>query len=77
MNKDRRTALTKLSARIAEIREELEALRDEEQEYFDNMPESLQGGDKGDVAQTAIGEMESAITSLESAEQEVDNAANG
>jgi uncharacterized coiled-coil DUF342 family protein len=42
-----------------------EELRDEEQEYYDNMPAGLQGGDKGDNAQAAVSEMESAMEELD------------
>lgn len=57
------------AARLAgEAREAFEAIRDEEQEYFDNMPESLQGGDKGQMAEAAIEALDSAISALEDAE---------
>ena len=72
MNKARRAELEKIVERIAdlrvmadEIKTDLEAIRDEEQDYFDNMPESLQGGEKGENAQTEIDAMEEAINALE------------
>lgn len=39
--------------------------RDEEQEAFDNMPEGLQGAERGQNMETAISEMETAISALE------------
>jgi hypothetical protein len=75
MNKARRKALEDLSSQLGGILAELEALRDEEQEYFDNMPESLQGGDKGSDAEQAIDSMSSALDSLEEAIGYVDEAA--
>jgi uncharacterized coiled-coil DUF342 family protein len=75
MNISRRKALAKLSERFeeltalaAEFREELECLRDEEQEYYDNMPESLQGGEKGEAAQSAVDAMETVLSALEEVE---------
>ena len=62
---------------LDEIKSELEALRDEEQEYLDNMPESLQQGEKAQVASDAIDQMEGAISHLETvaeALQELENA---
>lgn len=42
----------------------IEDLRDEEQDYYDNMPESLQGGDKGSTAEAAIEALTTASDSL-------------
>ena len=45
MNNTRRKALNKIAEELREINERLEALRDEEQEYQENMPENLQESD--------------------------------
>jgi len=37
----------------------------EEQEYFDNMPEGLQGSEKGETAESNISYLEAAIEALE------------
>lgn len=75
MNKDRRNAINAVLARFGDARaemelihDELESLRDEEQEYYDNMPESFQQGDKGDRAQAAIDLLESALSELEASD---------
>jgi hypothetical protein len=75
MNKDRRKALADVAgqiedmlANVSAIREMLEAARDEEQEFYDNMPESIQGGEKGENAQAAIDAMESVLSELENVE---------
>lgn len=73
MNKDHRKEIDriiseindKLTPLVDEIREAIEAVRDEEQDYYDNMPESLQGGEKGDTAQEAISQLEEALTEIE------------
>lgn len=72
MNKDRRKAIDLLIVRICELdglreslREDIQSVLDEEQEYFDNMPESLQGGDKGTVAEEAIAQLQEAVDFLE------------
>ena len=72
MNAQRRKALADLMDRITklgkdrdDIKNELETLRDEEQESFDNMPEGLQQGDRGQAMEEAIGELEEAISALE------------
>lgn len=73
MNNQRRKTLADLQARTAELVSlaedlvsEIESVRDEEQEYLDNMPDSLREGDKAQAAQDAIGEMESALDALNS-----------
>ena len=42
MNKQRRKAIVELHEQISTIMEQLDALKDEEQEAYDNTPESLQ-----------------------------------
>lgn len=72
MNNERRKRLaqviekvTALSAVFDELRSEIEEIRDEEQEYLDNMPESLQSGERGENAQAAIDALEEALYPLE------------
>lgn len=72
MNKQRRKALEALASQLSEltgklddIKSELENLRDEEQEYYDNMPGSLQNGEKGEAAQSCVEKMESVIEAID------------
>lgn len=67
MNKFRRQALDKIAIKISELMIELEALRDEEQECFDNMPENLQHSERGEMAEEAISNLDEALDSLEEA----------
>ena len=60
MNASRRKTLADTLAELNANLSELQSLAVEEQEAFDNMPESLQGGDKGQDAQTAIDTLEQA-----------------
>lgn len=54
----------------------LEEVRDEEQDKYDNMPESLQNGANGERMQTAIEALESAIDTLETTESELEQGIN-
>jgi hypothetical protein len=74
MNNVRRKALTTINERIAEFRGVLEELKDAEQEYYDNMPESFQAGEKGQKAETAVDAIDSAIQSIEEAAGYLDEA---
>lgn len=74
MNRERRKTLAELTTRVDSAIEDLTALkgeiedvRDEEQEYLDNMPESLQEGDRAMAAQAAIDSLEEAIDAIEEA----------
>lgn len=74
MNKERRDRLSKVLSTIEEAKAEIEAIRDEEQETFDNMPESFQNGERGEKAQAAADAMESAVSSAEEIESYIETA---
>ena len=67
-----RERMESLAEEIADAKEALEGIRDDEQEYVDNMPESLQQGEKGEAAQEAISQLEEAIEALGEIEDIVD-----
>jgi hypothetical protein len=50
---------------VSALKETIEGIRDEEQEYFDNMPEGFQNGDRGSTAQEAIDNLEAAASDLD------------
>ncbi len=71
MNKPRRAALKLVMTQLEEIKtmieqaaEDLEAIRDEEQEALENMPESLQEGERGQAMQEYIDAMEGVMDEL-------------
>jgi uncharacterized protein YukE len=74
MNKARREAIEKVAEQLSDLKDAIEALRDEEQDYFDNMPESFQGGEKGEAAESAISELDDAASSVEAAFDSLMNA---
>lgn len=67
MNNARRKAIMRIAEKLEDLKTEFEALRDEEQEAFDNMPESLQSSERGENMETVIYNMEEVLESLESA----------
>ena len=75
MNKARRKALEEINGKIEDLKSDLEGLRDEEQAYLDNMPESLQQGEKAEMAENAVGSMDEAIEALETAGSSVGDSA--
>ena len=72
MNNARRKAITEAMDKaltvigtLEETKSDLESLRDEEQDAFDNMRESLQQSERGQASETAISELDEVITKLE------------
>ncbi|USM11496.1 hypothetical protein vBCbaSRXM_51 [Citromicrobium phage vB_CbaS-RXM] len=84
MNKQRRKEIeriiadltTTIAQAVDQAKTDIEMVRDEEQDSYDNMPESFQEGEKGERAQVAIDALESAVSELEEIEGSVENAVN-
>lgn len=81
MNAERRKALDTLIsdiqgvvAQIEEFKSSLEDPMGEEQEYYDNMPEGFQNGEKGEKAQAAVSAMEEADGKLDEAVSALEEA---
>lgn len=74
MNKARRKQISELYSQVEELLSKLDAIRDDEQEAFDNMPEGIQQGERGELAQSAINNLEDAYNSLESVKENLENA---
>ena len=72
MNKQRRKMIADVVERLEAAKSDLEMIRDEEQDAFDNMPEGLQGSERGEMMEEAIGHLEEAVDSLETALDELE-----
>lgn len=66
MNKERRKAIDDLMESVEECKNQLEMIRDAEQEAYDNLPEGIQMSERGEVMETAISNLEEAYDSLDS-----------
>lgn len=75
MNNDRRKEINKAVSLLQEALSILENARDEEQDYYDNMPENLQGSDRGQTAEQAASNLDDACSSLEEVISYAENAA--
>lgn len=58
------------------LKDELENICSDEQDYFDNMPENLQGSQRGMDAEEAIDAMDEAIESMNNAIEAAEDAAS-
>ena len=74
MNKVRRKELQNLFDIISAAQEQLEALRDEEDDYKENIPENLQGSERYEIAEAAVDALDSALDSLQDALDSIEEA---
>lgn len=72
MNNDRRKTLKAAEKALEDLQEQIEIQRqliescmDEEQDYYDNMPESFQYGEKGERAEEAVSSMQTALDEID------------
>lgn len=79
MNKDRRKAIQSVISKIHELEEtmtdildEIETIKNEEEEYLNNIPENLQTSARYETAENAVSELESAFNDFESAKDSLD-----
>ena len=62
MNKDRRDRIAKIKEALEDLRGQIEDLQTEEQEAFDNMPESLQQSERGQASEAAADALHGALS---------------
>lgn len=65
MNAARRKSIEKARYLIEQGHGILEDCMNEEQEYYDNMPESLQNSEKGEAASAAVDAMQQIIDDMD------------
>lgn len=76
MNKERRKRIEAIMDALSQAYGELEELRDEEDEAYDNLPENFQEGSRGEAMQEAIDNMETALAAVEEAKDALEEAIN-
>jgi hypothetical protein len=64
----KKARIADIVARCSELRSLTEELGEELQEWFDNMPEGIQGGSKGEAVESIIDTLSELTDALESAE---------
>ena len=74
LNKEKRRRLREAQRLLASATRIVEQVRDEEQDDFDNMPESLQESDNGQRMEEAIDHLDDALRALEEADECIDSA---
>jgi len=77
MNKQRREILQSILNRIEKVISDIESARDDEQEFYDNIPENLRDSHMGQAAEEAIASMDDALSSLDDAFTAIETAMGG
>jgi hypothetical protein len=72
LNKDDRKFLRNIYDRLTIIRDEIEALKESEENKYENMPESLRESSRGEDLQSGIDSLTDAYDYIESAVSSLD-----
>lgn len=75
MNKERRKLIHDAVALMEQAKALLEEAAEGEREFYDNMPESIQLGEKGDRASEVADQIEAALDGLDNVIADIDGAA--
>ena len=64
MNRTRREKIDGLIEQLDVLKSDIESLTDDEQTAYDNLPETIQTGNRGELMMSAIDNLESAVSSV-------------
>jgi flagellar biosynthesis chaperone FliJ len=74
MNNDRRKELQKILDQLNTIEDELNQIKDDEQNYQDSIPENMQRSNNAQISESAIDNLDSAISDIGSVISYVESA---
>lgn len=74
MNSERRKKIEIVKDKLTELKSLIEPIMEEEQEAFDNLPESLQYSDRGEKMEEAINSLENSLNSIDEVVDYLDEA---
>lgn len=73
MNKSRRKRLSEIADELENLYQDLDAVASEEREAYDNLPESLQEGDRGCAMEEAADELDDICGELDDLRQRIES----
>lgn len=68
-----RAMLLDFETELTDLNSDIEGIKDEEQDYLDNLPENLRGGDKASASEEAVNALEEVINSISEALEQFGN----
>ena len=76
MNKNRRKRIQEIIDKIVDAADNLDVIKDEEQEVFDNMPENFQCAERGEAIQECVDDLDDAVSGLQDVIETLENIVN-
>ena len=67
MNKIRRKEIEAVISRLESIKDDIDNILSDEQDYYDNIPENLQSSERAENSEEAIEILEEVVSNLEDA----------
>jgi len=74
MNRERRKEIEEIRGQLAELWDRLDTVRAEEEEAYDNLPQSIQDSERGETTLTGLQELEDALDLIDNAKDALDEA---
>lgn len=74
MNADRRKKLDEIRSKLEDAKWELESVASDERDAFDNMPESLQQGERGQAVEQAADTLDEAASDIDDILSKIEEA---
>jgi hypothetical protein len=74
MNKQRRAEIDRIRCELGRLLSEVETIHTQEEDYYDNMPESFQNGEKGEKVQACVDSLQEAIDGIAAADEALNQA---
>lgn len=74
MNNARRKKLNTILEQLVEIHAALEEVKDEEQDYFDNIPENLRNSERYEKAENAVAALDDALSMFDEIADNIETA---
>ena len=75
MNQARRKKIEAVKMQLEALSDDIDNILSDEQDYYDNIPENLQGSERASIAEDAISALENAVDSLSEAISSLEEAA--
>jgi hypothetical protein len=73
MNANRRKQIQDAIKRLEDIASEIDSIKNDEQDYYDNLPENFQNSEKGESSQSATDSLDNAFNAVEESIQELES----
>lgn len=74
MNKSRRSRIDDLIQKIEDLCADIDYIRDEEEDAYNNLPDSIKDSERGETMSEAVEHLEYAISCLEEATENLSEA---